>query len=91
MDTMHTGNFDLVRYAWIADYDEPSTFLNNFLSNSSENTAKFVNADYDRAIHAASAATPAEAGQYYTISRRKTYWRSRYPLSLCIIMSRANW
>lgn len=65
LDTMHTGNFDLVRYAWIADYDEPSTFLNNFLSNSSENTAKFVNADYDQAIHAASAATPANAGRFY--------------------------
>lgn len=65
LDTMHTGNFNLVRYAWIADYDEPSTFLNNFLSNRSENTTKFVNADYDRAIHAASAATPAEAGQFY--------------------------
>lgn len=65
LDTMHTGNFCLVRYAWIADYDEPSTFLNNFLSNSSENTAKFVNADYDRAIHTASAGTPAEAGKFY--------------------------
>lgn len=65
LDTMHTGNVDLVRYAWIADYDEPSTFLNKFLSNSSENTAKFVNADYDQANYAASAATPANAGRFY--------------------------
>ena len=30
LDTMHTHNFDAVRYARIADYDDAATFLNNF-------------------------------------------------------------
>ncbi|VTP66246.1 Uncharacterised protein [Leclercia adecarboxylata] len=36
LDTMHTHNFDAVRYAWIADYDDAATFLNNFRTGDSE-------------------------------------------------------
>ncbi|QIR28111.1 ABC transporter substrate-binding protein [Kluyvera genomosp. 3] len=50
LDAMHTGNFDVVRYAWIADYDDASTFLNTFRTSDSENTAKYSNPDYDAAL-----------------------------------------
>ncbi len=50
LDAMHTGNFDVVRYAWIADYDDASTFLNTFRTGDSENTAKYSNPDYDAAL-----------------------------------------
>ena len=50
LDAMHTGNFDVVRYAWIADYDDASTFLNTFRTGDSENTAKYSNPDYDEAL-----------------------------------------
>ena len=36
LDTMHTHNFDAVRYARIADYDDASTFLNNFRTGDSQ-------------------------------------------------------
>ncbi|CAM3718991.1 ABC transporter substrate-binding protein [Rouxiella silvae] len=57
LDTMHQGNYDVVRYAWIADYNEPSTFLNTFRSDNSENTPKFSNAEYDKVLDDALAAT----------------------------------
>jgi len=66
LDTMHTGNFDAVRYAWIADYDDPATFLNNFRTGSSENTSKYSNKAYDDALdEAAKAKDVTERGKYY--------------------------
>lgn len=66
LDTMHTGNFDVVRYAWIADYDDASTFLNNFRTGNSENTAKYSNPAYDEALaNAAKAPDSAQRGHYY--------------------------
>jgi len=66
LDTMHTGNFDAVRYAWIADYDDAATFLNNFRTGDSENTTKYSNPAYDEALHqAAKAESVEERGKYY--------------------------
>jgi len=66
LDTMHTHNFDAVRYAWIADYDDAATFLNNFRTGDSENTSQYSNPDYDKAlVDAAKAKTPEERGKFY--------------------------
>ncbi|EMH4162191.1 oligopeptide ABC transporter substrate-binding protein OppA [Pluralibacter gergoviae] len=66
LDSMHTGNFDLVRYAWNADYDDAATFLNNFRTGDSENTSKYSNPAYDQAlINAAKTADVAERSKYY--------------------------
>lgn len=43
LDTMHTHDFDAVRYARIADYDDAATFLNNFRTGDSENTSQYSN------------------------------------------------
>lgn len=66
LDTKHTGNFDVVRYSWNADYDDASTFLNNFRTGDSQNTSRFSNKAYDDALaSAAKAADAAERGKYY--------------------------
>ncbi|XTZ36996.1 ABC transporter substrate-binding protein [Salmonella enterica] len=66
LDTMHNGNFDAVRYAWIADYDDAATFLNNFRTGNSENTTHYSNPAYDEALtNAAKAKDVAERGKYY--------------------------
>ncbi|NIY47070.1 ABC transporter substrate-binding protein [Cedecea colo] len=66
LDTMHSGNFDMVRYAWIADYDDASTFLNNFRTGDSENTSQYTNARFDEALKNAAKADNVEArGKFY--------------------------
>ena len=66
LDTMHTHNFDAVRYAWIADYDDAATFLNNFRTVDSQNTTQYSNPDYDRAlVNAAKSKTAEERGKFY--------------------------
>ncbi len=66
LDTMHTHNFDAVRYAWIADYDDAATFLNTFRTGDSENTSQYSNPAYDEALrNAAKASDVATRGKYY--------------------------
>ncbi|VEB99012.1 Periplasmic oligopeptide-binding protein precursor [Cedecea lapagei] len=66
LDTMHNGTFDVVRYAWIADYDDAASFLDNFRSGNSENTSKYSNPAYDELlVKASKAETLEERGKYY--------------------------
>lgn len=66
LDTMHTGNFDIVRYAWIADYDDASSFLNIFRTGDSENTTGYSSPAFDEAMHnAAKASSLEERGKDY--------------------------
>ncbi|MBE2897850.1 oligopeptide ABC transporter substrate-binding protein OppA [Pasteurellaceae bacterium 20609_3] len=48
IDTRHSANFDVARAGWCADYNEPTTFLNYYLSNFTANTAFYNNPEYDK-------------------------------------------
>lgn len=66
LDAKRTGNFDAVRYAWIADYDDATTFLNNYRTGDSGNTSSYSNPAYDDAlVNAAKAPDIAARGRYY--------------------------
>lgn len=41
------GTFDVARAGWCADYNEPTSFLNTMLSNSSMNTAHYKSPAFD--------------------------------------------
>lgn len=61
LDTRHQGNFDVSRAAWCADYNEPTSFLNIMLSDSSNNTSHYKSADFDKAVHEALSAADDKA------------------------------
>ena len=44
------GEFQLSYQGWIADYNDPMTFLDLWLSDSSFNTGKYKNERYDELI-----------------------------------------
>ncbi|OAT78430.1 oligopeptide ABC transporter substrate-binding protein OppA [Mangrovibacter phragmitis] len=48
LDSRHQGNFSVARAGWCADYNEPSSFLNTMLSDSSNNTAHYKSAAFDK-------------------------------------------
>ncbi|PWC10330.1 oligopeptide ABC transporter substrate-binding protein OppA [Brenneria corticis] len=50
LDSRHQGSFDLARAGWCADYNEPSTFFNSMLSDSSSNTSHYKSGDFDALI-----------------------------------------
>lgn len=66
LDTMHSGTFNVVRYAWIADYEDASSFLNNFRSGDSQNTSGYSNPRLDGLLDEATRqADPAARDQLY--------------------------
>ncbi len=56
LDTRHQGTFDVARAAWCADYNEPTSFLNTMLSDSSNNTSHYKNPEFDKVMAQALAA-----------------------------------
>ena len=63
-DKMHSGDFEMARYAWCGDYNEASTFLDLWTSYSGNNDAKYANPDYDKLMK--DAKTMADPNPNYT-------------------------
>jgi oligopeptide transport system substrate-binding protein len=53
LDTIHSGNYDLARAAWIGDYADPNTFLDMFVTDGENNETGWSNAEYDRLLREA--------------------------------------
>jgi oligopeptide transport system substrate-binding protein len=54
-----SGSFDLLRSSLIADYADPSAFLDTWRSDSSDNFTGWKNADYDNLLFSAARAADA--------------------------------
>lgn len=55
------GNFSIARHGWIADYNDPMTFLDMWMTGGGNNDAQYVNPKYDELIKKAKASSdPAE-------------------------------
>lgn len=52
-DSRRTGDYEVVRASWCADYNEPTSFLNMMLSNSSVNTVHYKSAEFDEVLNSA--------------------------------------
>ncbi|MDR0217893.1 MAG: ABC transporter substrate-binding protein [Enterobacteriaceae bacterium] len=50
LDNMHQGKFEVIRRAWVADYNSPMSFLNMFMTGQVKNTSLYSNPDYDALI-----------------------------------------
>lgn len=50
LDTRHQGNYDVSRAGWCADYNEPTSFLNMVLSDSSNKTVHYKSPAFDKLI-----------------------------------------
>ena len=50
LDTRHQGTYDVARAGWCADYNEPTSFLNMMVSNSSSNTPHYKSPAFDKII-----------------------------------------
>lgn len=61
-DRLQNQDFQVARYAWCADYNEPSTFL-DFFRSEGYNNGKWSNAEYD-ALLAQSVTADDTAGLY---------------------------
>ncbi|KHN91939.1 oligopeptide ABC transporter substrate-binding protein OppA [Pectobacterium actinidiae] len=66
LSTRHQGNYDVARAGWCADYNEPTSFLNSMLSDSSNNTTHYKSAEFDKLMQqAVQAKTDDDRAQIY--------------------------
>ncbi|MFO1174935.1 MAG: peptide ABC transporter substrate-binding protein [Paracoccaceae bacterium] len=49
-DRMQSQDFEMARYAWCADYNEASTFLDVLAGYSGNNNGKYSNPEYDKLL-----------------------------------------
>ncbi|MBZ7964960.1 ABC transporter substrate-binding protein [Campylobacter sp. 2457A] len=74
LSTRRLGQQQMARAGWCSDYNEASSFLNIFLSNSSNNTSGFKSEEYDKAISLAyKAKTEKERAQFYAEAEKILY------------------
>jgi oligopeptide transport system substrate-binding protein len=50
LDSMYRLDYDIARAGWIADYVDPNSFLNMWLTGGGNNNTGFSNPEYDRLI-----------------------------------------
>ncbi|MDR2656658.1 MAG: peptide ABC transporter substrate-binding protein [Oscillospiraceae bacterium] len=50
LETRKQGNYSIARGGWIADYNDPATFLDMFVTGGGNNDPQYSNPDYDALI-----------------------------------------
>ena len=60
LQTRKDGNYSIARNGWIADYNDPMSFLDMWLTGGGNNDAQYSNADYDAAINEAKSSADPE-------------------------------
>ena len=50
LDTRKNGDYSIARNGWIADYNDPMSFLDMWLTGGGNNDAQYSNPDYDALI-----------------------------------------
>ena len=60
LDRSTSGDFDAVLGGWAADYADPSSFTDLFVTGNSYNRGHWSNAEYDEAVKAASSTYPGD-------------------------------
>ena len=61
LETRKNGNYQIARNGWIADYNDPISFLDMWLTGGGNNDAQYSNPDYDAAINEAKSTADPEA------------------------------
>jgi oligopeptide transport system substrate-binding protein len=59
LDDLSKHNFMVCRTSWIADYNDPMTFLDMFYTNGGNNNPGYTNAEYDKLVDSAKKGTDA--------------------------------
>ena len=61
LDARRSGDFQLLRSGWVADYDDPISFLALFTKDSAQNFTGWSDPAYDRALYEAARTTDRDA------------------------------
>lgn len=62
LQSRKSGNFQIARAGWIADYAAPMTFADFFSTTSGNNCGKYKNTTYDQLVEIARKSTDQNVG-----------------------------
>ena len=66
LETRKNGDYSIARNGWIADYNDPMSFIDMWMTGGGNNDAQYSNPEYDAMIDAAKATSdPAERMSYF--------------------------
>src|SRR5204863_2475555 len=72
LKNVRDGNFQVVRFGWVADYNHAHTFLDTFLSFSPNNRTGWKDTDFDALLKkAAATAEPKESIRLYRLAEKR--------------------
>lgn len=54
LNSMHSKNYQIGRFGWIGDYNDPNTFLDMWVTDGGNNRTGWSNSEYDKLISLAS-------------------------------------
>ena len=61
LETRSKGDYSICRNGWIADYNDPVSFLDMFMTNNGNNDAHYANSEYDAIMNQVLSDSDAEA------------------------------
>ncbi|TAG30257.1 MAG: peptide ABC transporter substrate-binding protein, partial [Verrucomicrobia bacterium] len=79
LEARKTGDFELLRSSWVADYDAPETYLTLFTADSGQNFTGWSDPEYDRLISRA-ARTSATADRFELLRQAETRLLEAVPI-----------
>ena len=65
LQTRKQGDYSVARNGWLADYNDPMTFLDMWITGGGNNDAQYANPEYDALIAAAKTTSDPQARMDY--------------------------
>jgi oligopeptide transport system substrate-binding protein len=79
LDSTHSLNYQMARASWIADYVDPNSFLDLWVTGGENNETGWSNPEYDRLI-AAAAAAPDQQERYEDFQKAEAILLDELPV-----------
>jgi oligopeptide transport system substrate-binding protein len=78
LDKVQQADYQIARAGWIADYPDPNTFLDMWVSNNPQNNTNWSNLGYDRLIAMASRSSD-QADRLSLLRQAEEIWLDELP------------
>ncbi len=88
-DTMRNGDYDVARYAWVGDYNDPNTFLDMMVTNGGNNQTGWSSPEYDRLLSEAGR-TFDEASRFELLQQAEEILMDEAPIAPVYFYTRNN-
>ena len=91
LETRSKGDYSICRNGWIADYNDPVSFLDMFMTDNGNNDAHYSNAEYDAIMTKVLSDSDAAGRMELMHQPRICSWARTRPLPPCIITLSLTW